>query len=42
MIEDGDEISNPSSLEIILTDQDHQDAIAFLVIEIADDLVVGE
>ncbi|MDJ0635739.1 MAG: type II toxin-antitoxin system HicB family antitoxin [Xenococcaceae cyanobacterium] len=38
MIEDGDKIPTPSSLEIILNDLDHQDAIAFLVIEIADDL----
>jgi predicted RNase H-like HicB family nuclease len=34
MIEDGDQIPNPSTLETILTDQDHQDAIAFLVIEV--------
>ena len=27
MIADGDEIPNPSSLETILTDSDHQDAI---------------
>ena len=39
MIEDGDEIPTPSSLEIVLTDPDHQDAISFLVIEIADNLV---
>lgn len=47
MVEDGDEIPTPSALELILRDQDHQDAhreadpfgIAFLVIEIADDLV---
>ena len=39
MVTDGDEIPPPSSLEIVLTDPDHQDAIAFLVIEIADNLV---
>ncbi len=39
MVDDGDEIPTPSSLEIILTDPDHQDAIAFLVIQIADDLI---
>ena len=39
MVEDGDEIPTPSSLEIILRDRDHQDAIAFLVIEIADNLI---
>lgn len=39
MISDGDEIPTPSTLEVILTDRDHQDAIAFLVIEIADDLI---
>lgn len=42
MVEDRDEIPTPSSLEIILTDPDHQDAIAFLVIEIADDLIKGK
>ncbi|MGK7945998.1 MAG: type II toxin-antitoxin system HicB family antitoxin [Microcystaceae cyanobacterium] len=34
MIEDGDQIPQPSTLETILTDQDHQDAIAYLVIEV--------
>jgi predicted RNase H-like HicB family nuclease len=35
MIEDGDKISEPTSLETILTDQDHQDAIAYLVINVS-------
>ena len=30
MLADGDEIPTPSTLETILTDADHQDAIAFL------------
>ncbi len=38
MIEDGDEIPFPSSLGNILNDIDHQGVIAFLVIEISDDL----
>lgn len=36
MVADGDEIPVPSSLETILSDSDHQDAIAFLVIHIPD------
>ena len=39
MLEDRDEIPTPSSLEIVLTNPDHQDATAFLVIEIADNLI---
>ena len=35
MLEDGDAIPNPSPLEIIIRDDDHQDAIAFLVINIS-------
>ena len=42
MIEDGDAIPTPSSLEIVLTDPDHQDATAFLVVEIADNLLRRE
>lgn len=42
MIEDGDSIPTPSSLEIVLTDPDQQDATAFLVIEIADNLLTRE
>jgi len=42
MIEDGDTIPAPSSLEIVLTDADHKDATAFLVIEIADKLLKRE
>lgn len=34
MIKDGDEIPNPSTLETILNNEAHQDAIAFLVIEV--------
>ncbi|MCB8758969.1 type II toxin-antitoxin system HicB family antitoxin [Planktothrix agardhii] len=36
MVADGDEIPVPSSLETILSDSDHQDAIVFLVIHIPD------
>lgn len=32
MLEDGDSIPKPSSLEVIISDNDHKDAIAFLVI----------
>lgn len=35
MLTDGEEIPNPSTLETILTDPDHQDAIAFMRIEIS-------
>jgi hypothetical protein len=35
MLADGDEIPTPSTLETILTDADHQDAIAFLLIEVS-------
>ena len=34
MLEDGDFIPNPSPLEVIIQDIDHQDAIAFLVIDV--------
>jgi hypothetical protein len=36
MLADGDEIPTPSTLETILTDTDHQDAIAFMPIEVSD------
>ncbi|TRT62608.1 MAG: HicB family protein [Microcystis aeruginosa Ma_QC_C_20070703_M131] len=36
MLADGDEIPTPSTLETILTDADHQDAIAFLLIEVSE------
>ncbi len=39
MIEDGDFIPDPSALETILTDPDHQDAIAYLVINIPSKLI---
>lgn len=39
MIEDGDNIPSPSLLEQILADNDHQDATAFLTIEIANSLL---
>jgi predicted RNase H-like HicB family nuclease len=38
MIEDGDQIPDSSFLETILTDQDHQDAIAYLVINVSSKL----
>lgn len=38
MIEDGDKIPEPSLLETILTNQDHQDAIAYLVINVSSQL----
>lgn len=41
MIEDEDHIPAPSSLETILADSDHQDAIAFLAIEVADTVLEG-
>lgn len=34
MLEDGDFLPNPSPLEVIIKDANHQDAIAFLVINI--------
>ena len=36
MLADGDNIPTPSTLETILTDADHQDAIAFMRIEVSD------
>ncbi len=39
MLEDGDKIPKPSSLEKILANPDHQDAIAFMVIEVSDNLI---
>ncbi|CCI05467.1 type II toxin-antitoxin system HicB family antitoxin [Microcystis aeruginosa] len=36
MLADGDEIPTPSTLETILTEADHQDAIAFLLIEVSE------
>ncbi|REJ49969.1 MAG: HicB family protein [Microcystis aeruginosa TA09] len=36
MLADGDEIPTPSTLETILTDPDHQDVIAFLLIEVSE------
>ena len=33
MLEDGNYIPNPSPLEVIIKDNDHQDATAFLVIQ---------
>jgi len=35
MLVEGDEIPLPSTLETILTDPDHQDAIAFIPIEVS-------
>ncbi|WP_017294802.1 type II toxin-antitoxin system HicB family antitoxin [Geminocystis herdmanii] len=35
MLADGDEIPHPSTLETILIDRDHQDAVAFMPIEIS-------
>jgi predicted RNase H-like HicB family nuclease len=34
MLEDGDFIPNPSPLEVIIKDQDHQSATAFLIVNI--------
>ncbi|MFM6063299.1 MAG: type II toxin-antitoxin system HicB family antitoxin [Microcystis panniformis] len=36
MLADGDEIPTPSTLETILTDADHQEAITFLPIEVSE------
>jgi predicted RNase H-like HicB family nuclease len=40
MIDDGDFIPEPTPLETIITDQDHQDAIAFLVIQVSEKSLV--
>lgn len=34
MLQDGDLVPNPSPLEIIIKDQDHQSATAFLIVNI--------
>lgn len=39
MLADGDEIPNPSTLETILTDTDHQDAVAFIPIEVSETIL---
>lgn len=36
MLTDGDDIPHSSTLETILTDPDHQDAVAFMPIELSD------
>ena len=36
MLADGNELPTPSTLENILTDADHQDAIAFLLIKVSE------
>jgi predicted RNase H-like HicB family nuclease len=41
IIEDEDEIPAPSSLEVILADPDHADAVAFLAVEVANTLLQG-
>jgi len=40
MIEDGDLIPEPTPLEIIICNPDHQDAIAFLVIQVSEKALV--
>ena len=39
MLEDGDSIPDPSPLETIILDDDHKDAVAFLVINVSIDIV---
>ncbi|MCP2730911.1 type II toxin-antitoxin system HicB family antitoxin [Limnofasciculus baicalensis] len=38
MIADGDEIPSPSNLETILSQPDQNEAIAFLIIQITDEI----
>ena len=38
MLEDGDSIPDPSPLESIILDDDHKDAVAFLVINVSIDI----
>ena len=38
MLEDGDSIPDPSGLETIILDDDHKDAVAFLVINVSIDI----
>jgi predicted RNase H-like HicB family nuclease len=42
MIEDGDQIPAPTSLEKILNDPDHQDATAYLVINLSNQLIQSQ
>ncbi len=42
MIADGDVIPNPSTLESILKDKDHQDAVAFTTVEISEAILNNE
>ncbi len=39
MLADGEEIPPPSPLEIILKDRDHQDALAFMMIEVSKEIL---
>ena len=41
MLADNEEIPHPSTLETILTDVDHQDAIAFILIEVSDAILAN-
>ncbi len=42
MVTDGDVIPTPSTLESILKDKDHQDAIAFTTVEISEAILTNE
>ncbi|MEA5511593.1 type II toxin-antitoxin system HicB family antitoxin [Crocosphaera sp. UHCC 0190] len=39
ILADGEQIPEPSTLETILNDADHQDAVAFMTIEISDTIL---
>lgn len=41
MLVDGEEIPQPSTLESILTDADHQDAVAFMPIEVSETILAN-
>jgi predicted RNase H-like HicB family nuclease len=42
MLADGDKIPTPSTLETILSDADHQDAVAFMPIEVSDAILTHQ
>lgn len=42
MLADGEEIPKPSTLERILKDNDHQDAVAFMTIEISEKIFTNQ
>ncbi|MDJ0662427.1 MAG: type II toxin-antitoxin system HicB family antitoxin [Crocosphaera sp.] len=42
MIADGDIIPQPSTLESILKDKEHQDAFAFMTVEISEEILTND